>query len=496
MTQNTKLTVTLAITVALAALIELHATGINGPSYWTWSWRVLNPWQVYPLTLLAAVPVFLAQAVYRESRARTLAAILLLMVGMFASELAWRAAEKTPQVPDVVQFVVKSTVESGYFRQAWELFVRDGMSVQEYLRHYPDLMPKFYMHPSVRPPAAILFYLPFLRIWNNVDDAAYAAGIALGVLATFGLPATYALLRVLTGNASAAFAAASFLALCPGMIGFFPGFDQVYPVFTALLVIPWVWGLRHNRPAWSAAFGLILALCCLQTHGILMLGVFLGAWSVAWAIYNRNMNGWRRLALATCIALASLVAFYTLFWLATDFDPIRTIRVTLLNQRKILDELKGSWQRPWPLTVPWDIYDVILGTGWISVWLMICYFVSARKTASHQAPPCTDKSAATPANGATAPFREIPQPLLCVLCLLQPIAIAVLHVLPGETARLYAFMFPLVLVPVGLELAHWPRNHRLVIYACVWLLGAAVLRNMLFFWTLYYYLYQSGAVHP
>ena len=223
---------------------------------------------------------------------------------------------------------------------------------------------------------------------------------------------------------------------------------------------------------------MMLALTCLQTHGMLMLGVFLAAWSLKWAWYNRDLHGWRRLVMASIVAIGVLVGFYVLFWLATAFDPIRTFKVAIINQKAILAEVG----RPWPLTVPWDVYDVILGTGWISLWLMICYFAGAVKTRQGPAAGGTDQplgAVGKEMDSATV-SREIPRPVLCAVCLLQPVAIAMLHVLPGEAARLYAFMFPLMLVPVGLEMSTWPRKHRAIACACLWLLGAAVLRNMAF----------------
>jgi hypothetical protein len=195
---------------------------------------------------------------------------------------------------------------------------------------------------------------------------------------------------------------------------------------------------------------------------MLMLGVFLGAWSVAWLWYSQDWNSWRRLVLSTGIAIGAFVAFYVAFWAATGFNPIATFNTALANQRVILVLV----HRPWPLTVPWDMYDVVLGTGWISLWLMICYFTGRRQFPGERI--------------GRESNRTIPQPVLCAICLLQPIVIAVLHILPGEAARLYAFMFPLMLVPVGLEMSEWPRKYRVIICACLWLLGAATLRNMEF----------------
>ena len=41
-------------------------------------------------------------------------------------------------------------------------------------------------------------------------------------------------------------------------------------------------------------------------------------------------------------------------------------------------------------------------------------------------------------------------------------------------------MLPLIALPIGLELAHWPRAARMGIYTCLWLLTVAIAQNMRF----------------
>jgi hypothetical protein len=109
---------------------------------------------------------------------------------------------------------------------------------------------------------------------------------------------------------------------------------------------------------------------------------------------------------------------------------------------------------------------------------MVCYFVGVRREGQPRGESGSKVGAA--AGDEIRARRDVPPWMLCAICLIQPIVIAALHVLPGEAARLYAFMYPLMLVPVGLELARWPRRDRVIAFACLWLLGAAVLRNMTF----------------
>ena len=57
---------------------------------------------------------------------------------------------------------------------------------------------------------------------------------------------------------------------------------------------------------------------------------------------------------------------------------------------------------------------------------------------------------------------------LVVLALAQLVLVAATGLLPGETARVWSFMFPLLMMPVGLELARWPMKARI---ACLTMLA-------------------------
>ena len=56
---------------------------------------------------------------------------------------------------------------------------------------------------------------------------------------------------------------------------------------------------------------------------------------------------------------------------------------------------------------------------------------------------------------------------------------ASLGILQAETARVWAFMLPLAMVPIGLELTRWNWRGRLILYGCLGLLTAALIRNMI-----------------
>ena len=65
-------------------------------------------------------------------------------------------------------------------------------------------------------------------------------------------------------------------------------------------------------------------------------------------------------------------------------------------------------------------------------------------------------------------------------CLLQVLLVAVAGLIPAETARVWLFMVPLLMLPVGLELAEWTPRARWSVYAALWGLMVLVGQNMMF----------------
>src|SRR5262249_42758727 len=96
--------------------------------------------------------------------------------------------------------------------------------------------------------------------------------------------------------------------------------------------------------------------------------------------------------------------------------------------------------RPYPQTVFFDLTDFALGSGWIAVILVALYLIRHQRH-----------------------LRE-KQPALVAAGLAQLLVVAVLGLLPGETARVWMFLLPLLMLPVGLELARWTFSARMIVY--------------------------------
>jgi hypothetical protein len=333
---------------------------------------------------------------------------------------------------------------SGYYAEA----LRVGQA-ERWLESYPRLLPSFHLHGRTKPPGPILFHRAFQKALGEGPRAAQAAGLAIGLLATLSIPASFLLIRLLTASEEAAFAGASFLALCPGPILFFPQLDQVYPVVSCALVGCWVLALATQRIRYACAFGLVSSLALFFSYSLLTLGVVLGLFTLASVQRRRSL----RFAVAgSAAALGSLCAVYAAVFGATGFDPIETFRTAVANQAAILPRLG----RPYPGSIPFDLLDFALGAGWISAPLVAFFLFDGGA-------------------GAGAASRRA-----AIFGLVQIVGLALTGLVQTETARVWQFLLPLFLCPVGCELAAWRPAQRNSVYACLWLVTTTICRNMRF----------------
>jgi hypothetical protein len=299
------------------------------------------------------------------------------------------------------------------------------------------------------------------------------------------------------------------MAICPGLVLFLPEFDQFYPVYSCALLILWVRALKTGKAGYAIAFGLLFAFVCFQTFNFLVLGIFFVGYALIVRmapsdaaategglqtstnltdlLLEQNLitaeqiraaededphpgplsprrlfdpgyqerGAWSRAVLVSGVAAAAFVGIYAAIWLWSGYNPLRT----LLTGIRLHNLDMPATHRVWPTTVPFDLTDFALGTGWVGAMLAIYWvFGAARK-----------------AQGANSTSFWI-----VMLCFAQLVAVALTGVLPGETARCWIFLFPLLLLPAGLELSAWPKGARLAAMGCLWLLTVLLSQNMVF----------------
>jgi hypothetical protein len=159
------------------------------------------------------------------------------------------------------------------------------------------------------------------------------------------------------------------------------------------------------------------------------------------------------------VALIAFAAFYGALWVGTGFNPIACFRTCWLDMRdnlRLLESL-GNVPRRWPGTIPGDFYDFALGAGWIAYLIAAYFLLSATISGSRR------------------------QLYTALLCIGQFAMVGLLGLIRCETARVWIFMLPMLVLPVGLELARWPFIWRMSAFVALLWLTIAMWHSMTFF---------------
>ncbi|HEX3359237.1 MAG TPA: hypothetical protein VHS31_19825, partial [Tepidisphaeraceae bacterium] len=317
--------------------------------------------------LAAALPLLAAIFIHGAGRIRTIVAIGLVMLSMFAMEVVHIGMTVRPFSLTRVTYFIESPMSTSYYDDAYRSI---DASVGDLLARYPVYMPQFYLHSQEKPPGPILFFRAIIQTLGVGDQTATIAGLLIGILATLSVPAVYALIRTLLADKNAAFAGCVLLALSPGMVLMFPVLDQVYPAMTCLLLIAWIKALRRAKAIWAIAFGLIFSASCFVVYHFLVLGVFFLTATIAHvAIDCRKRLG--PVLRMIGIAILSIVLIYLILYGYAGFNAIVVFRTALVEQGKHLAALV----RPYPRTIFFDLTDFAMGAGWLPVvlggmWMM------------------------------------------------------------------------------------------------------------------------------
>jgi hypothetical protein len=443
-----KLAVVLFVTLLLSICLITQAAFIYGPSYWKWHARYIEFWRYLPAMLLCAVPLFGALWIGSGSRARVGLSIALLMLSMLAMQIVHIGLTVRPFSLSRVIYFVESPMSTSYFSDALRSM---DHPTTELLAQYPGYMSQFYLHAQEKPPGPMLFFRTIIAGagLESPDRTALIAGWIIGILATLNVPAVYTLLHTLTKDREVAFAGSVMMALCPGLILNFPMLDQLYAIGTCLLLITWIMALRSGKISRAVAFGAILSAAIFLVYHYLVLGFFLGVATLAFIFFppKRPPEVVAQQALA---AIGTMLLIYFAFYAITGFNAVETFRTALTNQSKLLPE----FHRPYPKTIVFDLTDFALGAGWIP-WVL-----------------------AVTAMGN----REIERSWRCwgALALAQIVLVALAGLLQAETARVWCFLLPLLVLPAAMELSRWPRAARVAVFAAMWLLVCLVGQNMTF----------------
>ena len=420
---------------------------------WVWTWRDLGIFKTAGLCL----PSFLliAWVLWREDRAappplvpRLWLALLLLALANYLLQVLGMLAD--PRGIDLVRQIVSSSVATSYFT--------DAAAIQrplEWLSHFQDAA--LNLHSMTHPPGPILFYYVFLRLFAP-GPAALAGGCAVGLLASAGTGMMYAFTGLWTKDRRTRLTASAFYALLPALTVFFPEFDQIYPIFSMLLIFCWVKALDAESPSIYAFYaGSILFAATFLAYNLLSIGIFL-LYFCAYYLWRSTWSGTAlsRVVRALVSAAATCAGIYLALWLATGYHPLAAFREALSNQAK----LQRRSYLPFPF---WDPYDFLLGSGILALPVILLHLQRVWRERRLGRRDSTRADAA-----------------LTVIGLATILTIDVSGALRAETTRVWIFLQPLLIAPVALELSRFPRNWRFAIFALQWWILACVKAKMTF----------------
>ncbi len=438
----------LGLAFCLAVSVELGGATPEGTlqlTHWI-PWRDLGIIRTSAI-LLAPFPL-IAWVLWRTGKdpaPRPLAMLALLTFASLALQMLGILAD--PRGLALVGRIVASPLATSYFTDA----VRIGSAV-EWLRHFHEIGLGF--HSLTHPPGPILFYYVFFRLFGP-SLGATLGGWAVGLLASSGVLAIYAFAGLWTRDRRERFTASAFYALVPALTLFFPEFDQVYPILSMLLMFFWVKALGASGVRPAVAAGAVLFLASFFAWNLMTLGAFLAYYGLysLWRAPEKRA-AWRALVRASGAALGTVASLYGLLWLASGYDPFAALRRAMASQERFAAALHRAYA---PFVVL-DLYDFFLGAGVLAFAILL--FHVRRQLRSGDARQ-TDLA-------------------LTLIGLAVVLTVDLSGFLRGETARVWLFLQPLLVVPVALELARTPWRWKLAIFALQWWILACLKAKMTF----------------
>lgn len=235
---------------------------------------------------------------------------------------------------------------------------------------------------------------------------------------------------------------------------FFPEFDQVYPILTMLLIIFWVraFGPPAGAAGYAACAGGCFFVAGFFAYNLLTIGAFLAYFGL-YRLWRENwtLRAWTTFLRTASIALAVFAGLHAALWLGSGYQPFSSFQRAVSN-------LAAEVHRPYVPFALLDPYDFLLGAGIIA--LPILAFHLQRLLRTWRA-------------GGTGMA-------LTLIGLATILTVDLSGLMRGETARVWLFLQPLLVVPVAMELVRFPWPWRLAIFALQWWILACIKANMTF----------------
>jgi hypothetical protein len=423
--------------------------GLANITKWGWPWQDLGTIQM-GLALLA--PFLLIVLVLWNSDRATLRVpiwfwLAALTLAQFCLQLFSVLAD--PRGAERILQIVSSADATSYFTDALNIH-----NLREWMSNFQQA--SLTGHSKSHPAGPILFYWVFAMLLGK-DAGAFLGGIAVGFLASFGVVVMYHFAGLWARDRRVRLLASAFYALVPSFTVFFPEFDQIYPIFSMLMIFTFVKALNTASRwyAYALGMGATVFLAAFFAYNLLTVGLFPVYYGIYWLWRERG----DRAAIVNVLRIAALaltaaISLYVLLWSAAGYNAIAALGHALRNVKGANESLG----RPYKVSVFTDLYDFALGAGIIAVPILWFHFRKVR-----------DQLQAD---------RE--QTALTLVGLAMILTVDLSGLLRGETARIWMFLQPMLVVPVALELARLRWTWRLSILTVQWWLLVLIKAKMSF----------------
>jgi hypothetical protein len=439
----------LAVGVAFFIGVAFHWKPLNGSSRLigtVWPWRDLG---ILHTSIFLLVPfaciAYVLWNVGNRPEPRVSTSLWILALGNFLLQIMSVFADSRGF--GLVQQTVLSPRATSYFT--------DGADIHD----LAQWLQKFYraslhFHSSTHPPGPVVFYYLLIQLFSS---PAVVGGCLVGFMGSLGVLVTYKFAGLWTGNQQTRLIASAFYAILPATTLFFPEMDQVYPIFSMLMIFYWCRSLESKKriPLESFCLGAILFLTTFFAYNLLAVGAFL----TYYGIYSIWQQGWTRsswigLLMNSGIAAGVCAVAYLVLWMATGFNPIASFFHALAYQAAYSEYMF----RPYVPSALFDPYDFFLGAGILALPLILFQMYRFLRDFD--------------------PSRK--EVALTFIGLATIVTIDLSGLLRGEVARVWLFLQPLVVVPVAMELYRLRWRWRMAIFSMQWLILVCLKARMFF----------------
>ncbi|CAM2059535.1 conserved membrane hypothetical protein [Desulfovibrionales bacterium] len=451
----------LALTIFLITVIWLRLPYVNGPTYWQWPWLSGNIWRTlgflcWPLACFLPAWLLLARWDSRWTSWRTFTLLTMLALAQFGFQIAAMFGDYRGL--DMISHIVTSADATSYYSDACAI----GEDLRSWLSHFhlvrfAEMAP----HTQTKPAGPVIFYWAFVRLFGP-DVGGVVAGYFVGALTSLGVFVVWLFAWLWTRDPRRRVWCAALYAMLPGLALWLPEFDQWYPIATMLMGLTWMRALREHREAgaWGGTryalwLGVVLFAFTLMTYVILTMG----AWMSLVAFYHlltahRHSQALGRITAVIAVGLATWFGLHVLFAWTTGYHPILSFLRALDNEQYFLIFVKrpGGWY------VLFDMWDFAISSGMaplgLAAWELYWGWRGLRESSMN--------FWLTGMSWATLGI------------------IGFVGLMPGEAARVWLFLQPLLIVPAGLTLSRLGLNRQALLIGAMWLSIAVIKSRMLF----------------